>query len=45
VGEMLSSTSHKSILSLLAEYDDFLTDSLVDRVLSPEKSLERIYPY
>ncbi|KAG0130759.1 hypothetical protein HOY82DRAFT_579121 [Tuber indicum] len=32
MGEMLSSTSHKSILSLLAEYDDFLTDSLVDRV-------------
>ncbi|KAG0632681.1 hypothetical protein HOY80DRAFT_885127 [Tuber brumale] len=32
MGEMLSSTDHKSILSLLAEYDDFLTDSLVDRV-------------
>ncbi|RPA96035.1 hypothetical protein L873DRAFT_1271652 [Choiromyces venosus 120613-1] len=29
---MPSSTKQKSILSLLAEYDDFLTDSLVDRV-------------
>ncbi|PWW75814.1 hypothetical protein C7212DRAFT_358402 [Tuber magnatum] len=29
---MLSPTNSGSILSLLAEYDDFLTDSLVDRV-------------
>ncbi|CUS13741.1 unnamed protein product [Tuber aestivum] len=32
MGEILSSTNRGSILSLLAEYDDFLTDSLVDRV-------------